>query len=86
MLGTLPPEAKVHWPEHVSSLVHVFSCTKSTAMDYSPYYLLYSREPLLLSDVEFGVKIPMGEEQNTHKYVQQLHKQLRSAYTKAKEK
>ena len=60
MLGTLPPEAKVHWPEHVSSLVHAYNCTRSTATGYSPYYLLYGRELLLLIDMEFGVKIPSG--------------------------
>ena len=28
MIGTLPEDLKVHWQQHVSSLVHMYNCTK----------------------------------------------------------
>ena len=52
-------------------------------MGFSPYYLLYGREPLLPIDIEFSLRIPKGNEKSPHKYIQKLQNRLRWAYAKA---
>ena len=85
MLGTLTPQQKDDWKSHVPALVHVYNCTRNIATGFSPYYLLFSREPRLTVDVEFGLqkgsqKGSLGESG----YVAQLRRRLKIAHNKAK--
>ena len=85
MLGTLTPEQKKDWKNHVSAMVHAYNCTKNAATGFSPYYLLFGREPRLSVDVEFGLQRgsqrgPLGESN----YVSQLRRRLKFAHNKAK--
>ena len=85
MLGTLTPEQKKDWKNHVSAMVHAYNCTRNAATGFSPYYLLFGREPRLPVDVEFGLqrgsqKGPLGESG----YVSQLRRRLKFAHNKAK--
>ena len=54
MLGTLTPEQKKDWKSHVPALAHAYNCTRNAATGFSPYFLLFGREPRLPVDVEFG--------------------------------
>ena len=85
MLGTLTPEQKKDWKNHVSTMVHAYNCTRNVVTGFSPYYLLFGREPRLPVDVEFGLqrgsqKGPLGESA----YMSQLRRQLKFAHNKAK--
>ena len=86
MLGTLTLEQKKDLKSHVSALVHAYNCTRNAATGFSPYYLLFVREPRLPVDVEFGLqrgrqKGSLGESS----YVSQLKRKLRLAHNKAKQ-
>ena len=83
MFGTLPDDFKSKWPQHISTLVYAYNCTRSNATGFSPYYLLYGRHPLLPIDIEFGVFVPELSEVVTYKYVQNLKKRLENAFQKA---
>ena len=86
MLAILTPEQKKDWKTYVPVMVHTYKCTRNTATGYSPYYLLFGREPRLPIDVEFGLK--RGNQQVTpsrSSYITQLRRRLRLAHKKAKQ-
>ena len=85
MLGTLTPEQKKDWKSYVPALVHAYNCTRNTATGFSPYFLLFGREPRLPVDVEFGLQ--RGGQKGSpgeSNYISQLKKRLQFAYRKAK--
>ena len=55
MLGTLPPEKKSDWKNHIGALVHAYNCTWNSATGFSPYYLMYRRQPLPPCGCHFGI-------------------------------
>ena len=85
MLGTLTPEQKKDWKCHVPALVHAYNCTRNAAIGFSPYYLLFGREPRLPVDVEFGLQ--RGSQKGSpgeSNYISQLRRRLKFAHRKAK--
>ena len=81
MLGTLTSEQKKDWKSHVPALVHTYNCTWNAATGFSPYFLLFGREPRLPVDVEFGLQRGSPWESN---YISQLRRRLKFAHTKAR--
>ena len=80
MLGTLPSKKKSSWKDMVPMLVHVCNCTRSIALGFSPYYLMYGWKPLLSVDLYFGI---WGADMNTTtstKFVQQWCEGIRCAH------
>ena len=86
MLGMLTPEQKKDWKSHVPTLVHAYNCTRNAATRFSPYYLLFGREPRLPVDVEFGLQ--RGSQRGSlgeSAYILQLRRRLKFANNKAKQ-
>ena len=83
MLGTLPADFKSKWPQHISTLTYAYNCTRYNATGFSPYYLLYGRQPLLPIDIEYGVFTPELSEAIMYKYVKELKSRLENAFNKA---
>ena len=80
ILGTLPEQGKSHWKDQVASLVHAYNCTRSTATDLSPCFLMFSRHQRLALDVAFGVIFADMQSVNTEKYVDKSKSHLKWAY------
>ena len=55
MLGTLPKEKKSEWKNHIGMLVHAYNCTQNSATGYSPYFLMFGRQPHLPINVTLGL-------------------------------
>ena len=51
MLGTLETDQKVDWKTYVAPLVHMYNSTQHDTTGFSPYYLLFGREPRLPIDL-----------------------------------
>ena len=75
-IGTFPSELKYNWQEHVNTLVHAYNCMDTTAINFSPHYLMFGREPNLPIDIEFGVRTPDLVATSTKNYVEKLQKRL----------
>ena len=78
MLGTLEPDQKSDWKAYVSPLVHMYNSTKHDTTGYSPYFLLFGREPRLPIEVLLPPK-ETGQPNSYTKYVADLKKRIKYA-------
>ena len=78
MLGTLETDQKSDWKAYVSPLVHMYNSTKHDTTGYSPYFLLFGREPRLPIDVLLPSK-ETGQPNSYTKYVADLKKRIQYA-------
>ncbi|CAL9683895.1 unnamed protein product [Knipowitschia caucasica] len=79
MLGTLAEQEKSHWKDFVKPLVHAYNCTKNDTTGFTPYELMFGRQPRLPIDLVFG--LPLDKPSLTHsEYVQKLKSQLQTSY------
>ena len=83
MLGTLPKEKKSEWKDHVGTLVHAYNCTRNSATGFSPYYLMFGRQPHLPVDVTLGLAPRTITEPSTTKFAQKLRDRNKWAHNKA---
>ena len=66
ILNTLSSQQKKDWKAYVPALILAYNCTKNAATGYSPYFLIYGREPRLPIDIECGLlkdnqKVPQNK-------------------------
>ena len=69
MLGMLPKEKKSEWKNHIGTLVHAYNCTQNSATGFSPYFLMFGRQPCLPIDVTLGLAPQTIMEPNTTKFI-----------------
>ena len=85
MLGTLPSHAKKNWPEWITTLTHAYNCTVSPVTGFSPYFLMFGRNPILPLDIDLGIPTREQELTSQQNYAQKLYSRLQWAYQKAQE-
>lgn len=79
MLGTLSHKDKTRWKDFVKPLVHAYNCTKNDTTGFSPYELMFGRQPRLPIDLAFG--LPPDSSRPSHsQYVQKLKSNLEESY------
>lgn len=80
MLGTLQNQEKSHWRDFVRPLVHAYNCTKNDVTGFTPYELMFGRQPRLPVDLAFGLPLH-GKQHTSHsEYVQNLKSRLEESY------
>lgn len=84
MLGTLKDTEKHHWRDFVKPLTHTYNCTKNDVTGYSPYELMFGRQPRLPIDIAFGLPQPNKPQLTHSQYVKQLKIYLEQSYEIAK--
>ncbi|XP_052455381.1 uncharacterized protein LOC128015538 [Carassius gibelio] len=80
MLGTLQEKEKTKWREHVKPLTHAYNCTRNDATGFSPYELMFGRQPRLPIDIAFGLPVKDSSSTSHSQYVKNLKYQLRESY------
>ena len=84
MLGMLPPEKRSKWKNHIGMLVHAYKCTRNSATEFSPYYLMYGRQPHLSIDVALGLAPQNTSAPDTIKFVQKMREHTKWAQKRLK--
>ena len=56
MLGTLETEKKKNWKQYIAPLVQAYNSIRHESTGFTPYMLLFGREPKLPIDIAFGLK------------------------------
>lgn len=85
MLGTLKDKEKAQWREHVKPLTHAYNCTRNDVTGFSPYELMFGRQPRLPIDIAFGLPVKDKESCSHSQYVSNLKSNLEESYQVAKE-
>uniref|UniRef100_A0A3B3R4V1 Gypsy retrotransposon integrase-like protein 1 n=1 Tax=Paramormyrops kingsleyae TaxID=1676925 RepID=A0A3B3R4V1_9TELE len=79
MLGTLSQPDKLHWKDFVKPLVHAYNCTKNDVTGFSPYELMFGRQPRLPVDLAFGLPVDTNTQSHSQ-YVSDLKHRLEESY------
>uniref|UniRef100_A0AAY4C9X6 Gypsy retrotransposon integrase-like protein 1 n=1 Tax=Denticeps clupeoides TaxID=299321 RepID=A0AAY4C9X6_9TELE len=85
MLGTLEEGDKVRWRDFVQPLVHAYNCTKNDTTGFSPYQLMFGRQPRLPLDIAFGLDPERNSKLSHSEYVKRLTEHLTESYRLATE-
>ena len=86
MLGMLPLDSKKKWEDCISNLTQAYNSSPSRVTGFSPYYLMFGREPCILVDQIFDVTYPETGPPTAKKYndyVFKLRERLEWAYRTA---
>ena len=84
MLRTLEDKQKERWREHLPQVIHAYNCTRHEATGFSPFYLMYGRQPRLPVDMIFG--LDANEEATTPRgYAEKWASRMKEAYRLASE-
>ncbi|XP_072569287.1 uncharacterized protein [Paramormyrops kingsleyae] len=80
MLGTLKSHEKAHWKDFVKPLVHAYNCTKHETTGFTPYELMFGRQPRLPVDLIFNTSVSHDSPKFHSQYVQSLKTHLQESY------
>lgn len=80
MLGTLENQDKSHWKDFVKPLVHAYNCTRSEVTGFTPYELMFGRQPRLPVDLAFGLPVKEEQQKSHSQYVKHLKSRLEESY------
>ena len=83
MVGKLDPKRKHRWPDHISSVCHMYNATRSQVTGYSPHFLMFGRRPRLPIDLLFPT-VRRDVIKGIDKFVTTLYEHLRHATTLAR--
>ncbi|KAK3730601.1 hypothetical protein QZH41_018821, partial [Actinostola sp. cb2023] len=84
LLRSLPPHKKRKWTEHLPELLYAYNATPHSSTGYSPYYLMFCREPRLPVDLLLGAEEDV-EDEIQNDWLATHMSRLRDAYLKAGE-
>lgn len=80
MLGTLKDDEKSKWQDYVRPLTHAYNCTRNEVTGFSPYELMFGRQPRLPIDIALGLPVKEGSVTTHSQYMMNLKTYLKESY------
>ena len=80
MLRTLPETAKSKWPGMLNKLVHAYNCTRHSVTGYTPFRLMFGREPILPIDLLLGITSEDKLHINHTEFAQKFENEMKQAW------
>ena len=84
MIGKLEEEKKAWWSEHLPELLMAYNATRSAVTGYSPYYLLFGRQPRIPVGYLFPTLRDSPHQTKMEVSVAAMQKRLKEAFTVAR--
>ena len=81
----MDPEKRAKWPSHLGPILITNNATGSLITSYSPYFLMFGRQPRLPVDVLFPTVRRDENSRTTDEYVTSLYNKLKSALASARD-
>ena len=75
MIATITTDHPFDWEEALLKVCIAYNTTMHSTTGYSPFYLMYGKEPRLPIDIVYGTQSPSPDN-----FVQQSHKLMEQAY------
>ena len=86
MIRTLSEKLKYKWKDSLNKLMYAYNCTKHSVTGYSPYFLLFGRNPKLPIDIILSEhQEPTNEQPNYHSFIQTWKVRMKEAFKIAEE-
>ncbi len=79
MLRTLEETEKSNWADHLNKVVHAYNCTVHESTGFSPFFLLFGREPVLPIDLVFPTKQSRNPQSHAD-YAERWKRSMQEAY------
>ena len=81
MLRILSEKLKYKWKDSLNKLMHTYNCTKHSITGYSPYFLLFGRNPKLPIDIILREDQESTNEQpNYHNFIQTWKDRMKETF------
>ena len=84
MIGKLEEDRKACWSKHLPEILLAYNATHSTVTRYSPYYLLFGRQPRISLDYLFPTLCDSPHQIKMEVSVVAMQKRLKEAFTVAR--
>ena len=82
MVGTLTSKKKKAWPKYLPDLVMAYNSATHDSTGYSPYFMMFGRQPRLPVDIAMGITL----EDDTDDFIKNQQEIFRTAYDIASRK
>lgn len=82
LLSTLSPYKKKRWPDYIREVVFAYNVTVHSSTGFTPYYLMFGRDPYLPIDFLLG-NDDRSQTQDLDRWIQQHKEKIQFAYQRA---
>ena len=85
MIAKMDPDKRAKWPSHLGPILIAYNTTRSLITAYSPYFLMFGRQPRLPVDLLFPTVRRDENSRTADKYVTSLYDKLKSSLASARD-